>query len=99
MHVLQNKNVTATTIHEFILLGFLCSQEAEILLFCFILHHLHLGVVGQQCYYLCCVVGPATPHPHVYLIGQPLFPGDLLHQFQCAQHVIQLPIQDQDHLL
>uniref|UniRef100_A0A8C3WHL0 Olfactory receptor n=1 Tax=Catagonus wagneri TaxID=51154 RepID=A0A8C3WHL0_9CETA len=32
MPVLQNKNATAT-IHEFILLGFLCSQEVEILLF------------------------------------------------------------------
>lgn len=32
MHVLPNNNGTAI-IHEFILLGFLCSQEVEILLF------------------------------------------------------------------
>ena len=99
MHVLHNKSITAT-FHEFILLGFLCSQEIEILLFVLFSIIYILTLLGNSA--IICAVwweGPETPHSHVYFIGQLLIPGDLLHQFQCAQHAVQLPIQDQDHLL
>lgn len=79
--------------------GFPVGQEIEILLFVLFSIIYILTFVGQQCYYLCCVGGTSNLIIYVYFNSQLLIPGDLLHQFQCAQHAVQLPIRDQDHLL
>ena len=54
---------------------------------------------GQRFYHLCCVLGSETPHPHVHPARQLLLPGDLVCHLHCPQHVGQLPLWQQAHLL
>lgn len=66
MHVLQNKNVTATTIHEFILLGFLCSQEVEILFVLFSTIYI-LALLGNSAI-ICAVWWDQQLHTPMYTL-------------------------------
>lgn len=65
MHVLQNKNATAT-IHEFILLGFLCSQEVEILFVLFSTIYI-LALLGNSAI-ICAVWWDQQLHTPMYTL-------------------------------
>ena len=48
---------------------------------------------GKWSYYWCCVLGPASPHPHVDPAGEFCIPGDLVCQSHCCKHTDQLPFR------
>ena len=66
MHVLHNKSVTAN-FHEFILLGFLCSQEIEILLFVFFSIIYILTLLGNSAI-ICAVWWDQQLHTPMYIL-------------------------------
>ena len=63
-----------------------------------LLHHLPPDSHGKRSHYLCCVLGPASPHPHVHPAGEFCIPGDLVCQLHCSKHADQLPLREQGHL-
>lgn len=66
MHVLHNKSVTAP-FHEFVLLGFLCSQEIEILLFVLFSIIYLLTLLGSSAI-ICAVWWDQQRHTPMYIL-------------------------------
>ncbi|XP_077635532.1 olfactory receptor 11H6-like [Crocuta crocuta] len=66
MHVFPNNNVTGV-IHEFVLLGFLCSEEAEILLFVFFSVIYILTLLGNSAI-ICAVSWNQQLHTPMYTL-------------------------------
>lgn len=78
--------------------GFPLQQGNSVRPVCILLHHLPFDCRGKRNHYLCCVLGPASAHPHVHPVGEFCIPGDLVCQLHSSKHTGQLPLRDQSYL-